>query len=94
VGNSSSGIIEAPFAGTPSVNVGARQTGRQVGGRCVLHTGESLAAVRAGLRRACRRRPRRAAPGPYGDGGAGRRIAQILAGLPETARLTRKLITY
>jgi len=29
IGNSSSGIIEAPLVSTPSVNIGARQKGRQ-----------------------------------------------------------------
>ena len=28
VGNSSSGVIEAPMVGTPSINIGARQDGR------------------------------------------------------------------
>ncbi len=35
IGNSSSGVIEAPLAGTPSVNVGGRQAGRQTSGHSV-----------------------------------------------------------
>ena len=30
IGNSSSGIIEAPFMGTPVVNIGDRQKGRHI----------------------------------------------------------------
>lgn len=77
VGNSSCGIIEAPVAGTPSVNVGGRQRGREVGGPTVIHAAESFAALTAALERAlCIRRSRSMyRRGPYGGGGAGARIA-------------------
>ena len=58
VGNSSSGIIEAPLAGTPSVDVGRRQSGRQPGGPSVVPAEESEASIRAALRAALRKRPR------------------------------------
>lgn len=94
VGNSSSGIIEAPLAGTPSVDVGARQAGRQPGAATVIHVAESHAAVRAGILTALSL-PRR--PGQrtaYGDGRAAQRIVRILARTPLTPDLTRKTITY
>lgn len=95
VGNSSSGIIEAPLAGTPSVNVGPRQAGREPGGRSVYHVPDTPAGIRAGLQRASRCRPKRASRTVYGDGRAGERIARILAQLPlDSAALRRKRLTY
>ena len=52
VGNSSSGIIEAPLAGTPSVDVGSRQAGREPGGRSIVHAREDARSIVAALRRA------------------------------------------
>jgi UDP-N-acetylglucosamine 2-epimerase (non-hydrolysing)/GDP/UDP-N,N'-diacetylbacillosamine 2-epimerase (hydrolysing) len=94
VGNSSSGIIEAPFAGTPSVDVGDRQAGREPGGACVIHADESLSSISAALRRALKKRPRSGAPRVYGDGRAGERIARLLATLQLTPRLTRKRLAF
>jgi UDP-hydrolysing UDP-N-acetyl-D-glucosamine 2-epimerase len=94
VGNSSSGIIEAPLAGTPSVNIGDRQAGREPAGSSVICVAESERAIRAGLRRALRMRIRRRGRSIYGDGQAGRRIARILAGLDDLAALARKRIRY
>ncbi len=94
VGNSSSGIIEAPFVGTPSVNVGARQTGREPGGSSVFHADESSRSIRDALTRAQRSRRRRPAFSVYGDGQAGQRIADILAKLEICDDLRRKRIAY
>lgn len=94
LGNSSSGIIEAPLAGTPSVNVGRRQAGREPGGASVIQAGESQRAIRAALRQALRKRPRRGGRSVYGDGCAGEHIARVIAELPLTPEFTRKLITY
>jgi UDP-hydrolysing UDP-N-acetyl-D-glucosamine 2-epimerase len=94
VGNSSCGIIEAPLAGTPAVDVGPRQAGREPGGRGVIHASESGPALRAALACALRRGPRRVRRTPYGDGQAGRRIARLLARLPLTPALRKKLIQY
>jgi UDP-hydrolysing UDP-N-acetyl-D-glucosamine 2-epimerase len=94
IGNSSSGIIEAPLAGTPAVNVGHRQAGRQVGGPAVIHAAESRKAIRAALHAALRKRPRQGGPSVYGDGTAGQRIARILAGLRLSPKLRRKQTVY
>ena len=82
VGNSSSGIIEAPAAGTPSVNVGARQRGRERAGPSVIDADESVESIRAAIDAALRKRPITGKPNPYGDGSAGRRIAELLASVP------------
>jgi UDP-hydrolysing UDP-N-acetyl-D-glucosamine 2-epimerase len=79
IGNSSSGVIEAPLAGTPSVDVGDRQRGREPGGPGVVHAEETAAAIRAALRRALRGTRRTGAATVYGTGHAGARIADILS---------------
>ncbi|MEW6250365.1 MAG: UDP-N-acetylglucosamine 2-epimerase [Planctomycetota bacterium] len=91
IGNSSSGIIEAPLAGTPSINVGDRQAGREPGGRSVIHVGERKGEIERGLARALRMRVR---PGRtvYGDGQAGARIAAVLAEVPLSPAFKRKLL--
>lgn len=94
IGNSSSGIIEAPFAGTAVVNVGDRQEGRQLAGPGVVHAAESRAAIRVALRGALRKRPRRGGHSAYGAGNAGRQIARVLAQLRLSQKLLRKRITY
>lgn len=94
VGNSSSGIIEAAAAGTPCVNVGHRQDGRQRSGRSVVDAAESLSAIRDAVTQALRRRPIIGNSTPYGDGGAGRKIAGLLAATPLDARLRSKRNAY
>ena len=77
VGNSSSGIIEAPALGTPTVNIGERQLGRPCGSsvRSVPAEGE---AVRAALQAVL-------TGGtcfddvPYGGGGSAAGIVSLLA---------------
>lgn len=77
VGNSSSAIREGAFIGTPAVNVGTRQEGRQRGPN-VLDVGygrdEIADAIRAQLAHG-----RYDSEPIYGDGHAGERIADILA---------------
>jgi UDP-N-acetylglucosamine 2-epimerase (non-hydrolysing)/GDP/UDP-N,N'-diacetylbacillosamine 2-epimerase (hydrolysing) len=82
VGNSSSGIIEAPFFGLPVVNVGSRQQGRLRAAN-VIDVGYDRAAIRQAIECALdddafKARSRRA-ENPYGDGHAGERIADTLA---------------
>ncbi len=97
VGNSSCGLIEAPFAGTPAVNVGQRQAGREAGGPLVLHAEENAGAIGRTLRRAralradaARRRRMMQAARVYGQGRAGEAIARILASCELRPGLRRK----
>lgn len=48
VGNSSSGVIEAPLFGTPVVNIGHRQTGRKMS-RCVISCEATLPAIQKAI---------------------------------------------
>jgi UDP-hydrolysing UDP-N-acetyl-D-glucosamine 2-epimerase len=90
VGNSSSGIREGAFIGTPVVNIGTRQAARERGTNVidVAHDSDVIAdAIMAQ-----KKRGRRAMEDIYGDGTAGRRIADILAELGPVE--VQKRITY
>jgi UDP-hydrolysing UDP-N-acetyl-D-glucosamine 2-epimerase len=78
VGNSSSGLIEAPSFGLPVVNIGTRQQGR-LRGRNVIDVGYGRSEVRRGIDQALEPGFRRGLTGmvnPYGDGAAADRIVQ------------------
>ena len=81
LGNSSSGIIEAPILGLPVVNIGDRQNGRLRGDN-VVDVPADVSAIAAALGRALDPAVRRALPqqGPFGDGRSAARIVEILAG--------------
>lgn len=73
-GNSSSGVIEAPSLGTPTVDVGERQAGRERAAS-VLHAEADCASIAAALRTALEGLPAGSFANPYGDGHAAGRIA-------------------
>lgn len=79
IGNSSSGILEAPAAGVPSINIGTRQQGR-LRASSVIDCPADAAAIRARLRDVLEGRfqPDLTSPLPYGKGGASEKIANIL----------------
>ena len=80
VGNSSSGILEAPFLGTPTVNLGSRQQGR-LRAASVLDCAETVPAIRDTVARALDpawRAQALAAPYPFGAPGAAARIVSVL----------------
>jgi GDP/UDP-N,N'-diacetylbacillosamine 2-epimerase (hydrolysing) len=91
LGNSSSGIIEAPFLAVPAVNVGDRQRGRERGDN-VIDATVDRASVGAALERALDPAFRTGLAGrsPYGDGHAARRIVEAILATPVDARLLRK----
>ena len=100
VGNSSAGLIEAAAIGVPVINVGPRQAGRQRAGRVVEVPGLAASMWQGAVRqieRWAKAGPTKGSgkPHPYGDGHAGERIAEVLAGLrlddpASVARLIRK----
>ena len=91
IGNSSSGIIEAPALGVPSVNVGDRQSGRERGGPTVIDASEGYRSIHDAVRQATTMTRRRRPITPYGRGRAGERIANILADTHLTDDLRRKV---
>jgi len=92
VGNSSSGIMEAPSIPIPTVNVGRRQQGRERA-RSVIDTPAEEDRILAAIARALEPGLRADLAGlenPYGDGRAGERIAQLLAEAELGPRLLEK----
>lgn len=92
VGNSSSGIIEAPSIGLPVVNVGNRQKGR-VQASNILDVGCSYAEILSGIRQATTPAFREGLKGmsnPYGDGHAAPAIVRRLRETPLDERLLVK----
>jgi len=90
VGNSSSGIREGAYIGTPVVNIGSRQTARERGLN-VIDVGHNSAEILKAIKD-------QAAHGPYpiedtyGSGNAGLQIAETLASLGPVE--VQKRITY
>lgn len=89
VGNSSSGLIEAPSFGVPVVNVGDRQRGRERAANVIDAAPEEVAAaLDRALYDAAFRSRCRDVENPFGDGRAGPRIAGVVA----TAAIDRRLL--
>jgi UDP-N-acetylglucosamine 2-epimerase (non-hydrolysing)/GDP/UDP-N,N'-diacetylbacillosamine 2-epimerase (hydrolysing) len=91
-GNSSSGIMESASVGLPTVNIGRRQAGRTRAANVVdvpADTDRIVAALREALLPETRQRCADTR-NPYGDGRAGERIADLLAGAPDRATLLHK----
>ena len=87
VGNSSSGIIEAPAVGTPSVDIGQRQAGR-LRAASIFHADPDVASIAKAIRAALARDWDRDLPLPYGRGGASAAILDVLRDLPD--KLTKQ----
>lgn len=79
IGNSSSGIIEAPFFGHPVLNIGDRQRGR-IRPSGVIDCNHDANNLKSALRKALLfdAAGRAAGENPYGDGNAAGRILRIL----------------
>jgi len=97
VGNSSGGIIEAPYCRLPFILVGARQDGRQMANNVIKvdapHPEKILSALehsqsddfQTGMANDSQ---------PFGDGNACERIFNVLRNVEITPELFRKRITY
>ena len=80
IGNSSSGLLEAPTVGVPTVNIGPRQRGR-LRAASVIDVGESATEIYIGLERALSDEARVVAAqrqSPYGTVGVAKRIIKEL----------------
>jgi UDP-N-acetylglucosamine 2-epimerase (non-hydrolysing)/GDP/UDP-N,N'-diacetylbacillosamine 2-epimerase (hydrolysing) len=97
VGNSSSGILEAPSFRVPVVNIGNRQRGRPQAGNilnCGYDADGIVAAIRTALGDPAFRQRCTAAVNPYGDGRSSRRICETLRDISLDRRLLDKECTY
>jgi len=90
VGNSSSGVREGAYIGTPVVNIGTRQIGRRRGHN-VMDVPHETAAIAKALRAQIDHGRYEMDP-IYGDGKAGTRIADVLATKSDIQ--IQKRITY
>ncbi|HVH50831.1 MAG TPA: UDP-N-acetylglucosamine 2-epimerase [Gaiellaceae bacterium] len=96
VGNSSSGIIEAPAFSLPAVNIGRRQEGR-IQGANVVNVDHDRAQIADAVARVLAPKFRAGLDGtasPYGDGHAAERIVRVLAEIPVDEKLLYKALTY
>jgi GDP/UDP-N,N'-diacetylbacillosamine 2-epimerase (hydrolysing) len=97
VGNSSSGLLEAPTFSTPAVNIGRRQFNR-VRGKNVIDVDEfKVEQIIPAIRKAISSEFRDTLEGmtnPYGDGKSAERILDILINTPLDSKLLTKRLTY
>lgn len=88
VGNSSSGILEAPSFKIPTVNIGDRQARRPRAASvidCKARREDIVAAIREALKLDCAN-----VESPFGDGHAAGRITEVLAQVKAPETLVRK----
>jgi GDP/UDP-N,N'-diacetylbacillosamine 2-epimerase (hydrolysing) len=97
VGNSSSGILEAPSFGIPVVNIGNRQRGRPQADN-LINCGYSVDEISSTIDKALNdedfRRSAAGAINPYGDGQSAHRICKILRDISINQNLIDKDCTY
>lgn len=92
IGNSSSGIIEAPAMGVPTVNIGSRQQGR-LRSPSVIDCDDSQAAIESALQKALSADFQKLAQqklSVYGSGQTAHLIAKQLAGFPFESRIGKR----
>ena len=97
VGNSSSGIIEAPSFRLPFVNVGSRQEGRERS-QNVIDVGYTCSEIKGAITKALFDKRFRAkmqkARNPYSAKKTAQKIVQVLSTIPINGKLLQKKITY
>lgn len=89
VGNSSSGLIEAPSLGTPTVNIGERQGGR-LQGPSVINCAPTQSEISAAINTAMNMDRVDQFENPYGDGMTNDRIVAALKSIEDFQPLLRK----
>jgi GDP/UDP-N,N'-diacetylbacillosamine 2-epimerase (hydrolysing) len=98
IGNSSAGILEAPFLELPTVNIGNRQTGRTNAGNVIYvdHDEDEITKAIQQLTDDTRRVEllEQTDTMYYGDGNSGSRIADVLADIALDTELLAKSNRY
>jgi len=97
IGNSSSGIIEAPFLKLPVVNIGSRNAGREHAENVIFvknNKEEITRAIKKALYDEEFRNRIKKCKNPYGDGTAIDKIIKILSEIKIDKKLLQKKITY
>lgn len=97
VGNSSSGIIEAPSFSVPVVNIGTRQKGRERGEN-VLDVDNDYGQIKKAIEKSLNDKKflslLKNSTNPYGKGDASRKIVKVLAEINIDNRLINKRMVY
>jgi UDP-hydrolysing UDP-N-acetyl-D-glucosamine 2-epimerase len=88
VGNSSSGVLEAPSLNVPTVDIGDRQKGRERASS-VFHSAPDRNAIAVAISKAVAH-GRQPTMSPYGDGESSRRFAEVIAAIPDFRELLKK----
>jgi len=97
IGNSSSGIIEAPSIKLPVVNIGSRNIGREHAENVIFVRADKnkiKEAIKRSLYDKKFRKIVQRCKGPYGDGRVSKRIIKILSKIRIGKKLLQKKITY
>jgi len=97
VGNSSSGLLEAPTFKVPAVNIGRRQNMRFRGINVIdvpFEEEKVIEAITKGMSREFREYLDRECINPYGDGHSSERILDLLVNTPVNQELLVKKLTY
>ncbi len=97
LGNSSSGLLEAPSLGLPAINIGSRQRGRVHGENVIFvdnDKDEILSAIRKATSDQSFLERVKLRKNPYGDGNSATKVIEILANIELNDRLIHKDITY
>ncbi len=95
VGNSSSGIMEAPFLHKPSVNIGTRQDGRPKSSSIISVDYDKIQiknAIKKTL--AIKTAKRKKQSGLYGDGNSSKKITKLLETINLNKISIQKKLTY
>ena len=97
IGNSSSGLLEAPTYNIPAVNIGRRQDGR-VSGLNVIHTDFCETKIKTAIEKALSNDFKimleKDGFNPYGDGNSSENILKIVKEIHDMKDLTIKKLTY
>ena len=97
IGNSSSGIMEAPSFKIPAVNIGTRQNGRERANNiidCDYVKKDIINGIDKALNDKEFIRQVSMCKNPYGDGNTGVRICEVLEKLELDKKIVQKEITY
>jgi len=97
IGNSSSGIIEAPSLKLPAVNIGSRNVGREHGENVIYVDADKrkiMKAIRKALYDSRFLIRVKQCKNPWGDGKTSGRIIKILSKIKLDKKLLQKKITY
>ena len=96
VGNSSSGIMEAPFLHKPSVNIGARQNGR-LKSTSIINVDYNKNSIKKAIKKALENKKTKNTKKQrslYGDGNSSKKIVKLLEKIDLNKIPIQKKLTY